>query len=80
MANVYLHQRNDKRMYVNCYRRLADVNPTVHTCLLLGDAYMRIQEPEKAIKVYQTAWEQNPRYVSYIYEYIDVRDSGIYSK
>ena len=84
MADIYLFHRNDKRMFINCYRRLVDSNPTIQACLLLGDAYMRLQEvsrqsfpkvetylncfssflsffqPEKAIKVYQTALDQNP--------------------
>ena len=38
-----------------------DRNPTPHTCLLLGDAYINIQEPEKAIEVYESALKKNPR-------------------
>lgn len=44
MAHIYLHHKNDKRMYVNCYKRLVDSNPTVHAYMMLGDALMRIQE------------------------------------
>eukprot|EP00043_Microstomoeca_roanoka_P026514 m.11852 g.11852 ORF g.11852 m.11852 type:complete len:1331 (-) comp6680_c0_seq1:160-4152(-) len=61
MALIYLHHRKDKRVYAACYKELVDQNPTSHSYLLLGDAYMAIQEPEKAISVYETALKQNPR-------------------
>jgi tetratricopeptide repeat protein 21B len=44
MADIYLHHRKDKKLYASCYRELVDKNPSPHTCLLLGDAYMSIQE------------------------------------
>ena len=53
--------RKDKRLYTSCYRELVDKYPSPHTCLLLGDAYMSIQEPEKAIEVYEAALKKNPR-------------------
>ncbi|XP_041371664.1 tetratricopeptide repeat protein 21B-like [Gigantopelta aegis] len=61
MADIYLNHRKDKRLYASCYRELMDKYPSPHTCLLLGDAYMSIQEPEKAIEVYETALKKNPR-------------------
>ncbi|XP_014668422.1 PREDICTED: tetratricopeptide repeat protein 21B-like [Priapulus caudatus] len=61
MAYIYLHHRKDKRLYASCYRELVEKNPTPQTCLLLGDAYMSIQEPERAIDVYEQALKTNPR-------------------
>lgn len=76
MATIYLEQRKDKRMYTACYKQLVDNNPCGmyhnswsfrfesskgHTQLLLGDAFMKIQEPSKAIAVYETALKQDPR-------------------
>ncbi|KAK7092869.1 tetratricopeptide repeat protein 21B-like [Littorina saxatilis] len=61
MADIYLHHRKDKRLYASCYRELVDKHPSPHTCLLLGDAYMSIQEPEKAIEVYESALKRNPK-------------------
>ncbi|XP_060575597.1 tetratricopeptide repeat protein 21B-like isoform X3 [Ruditapes philippinarum] len=61
MADIYLHHRKDKKLYASCYRELVDKNPSPHTCLLLGDAYMSIQEPEKAIEVYESALKKNPK-------------------
>lgn len=43
MAEIHLIYRSDKRMYINCYKRMAESH-TVNNLLLLGDAYMRIQE------------------------------------
>ncbi|CAD5116982.1 DgyrCDS5817 [Dimorphilus gyrociliatus] len=61
MAEIYLNYRKDKRLYASCYRELVDKHPSPETCLLLGDAYMAIQEPEKAIEVYESALKKNPR-------------------
>jgi tetratricopeptide repeat protein 21B len=44
MADIYLNYRKDKRLYAGCYRELVDKQPSPHTYLLLGDAYMNIQE------------------------------------
>jgi tetratricopeptide repeat protein 21B len=61
LASIHLHSRKDKRQYANCYRELLETLPNAHTHLLLGDAYMSILEPEKAIAVYEEALKKNPR-------------------
>ncbi|KAL5010855.1 hypothetical protein ScPMuIL_013160 [Solemya velum] len=61
MADIYLNYRKDKRLYASCYRELVDKHPSPHTCILLGDAYMSIQETDKAIDVYEAALKKNPR-------------------
>ncbi|XP_014375105.1 tetratricopeptide repeat protein 21A [Alligator sinensis] len=60
MAQIYLHIRKDKRLYIGCYCELCEHLPSPHTSLLLGDAYMNIQEPEKAVEVYEAAQRKNP--------------------
>ncbi len=55
MAHIYMQYRHNKRLYVKCYKQLAEKRPTKYTRLLLGDAYMRVQEPELAIAVYKQA-------------------------
>lgn len=42
-------------------RELVEKRPSPETSLLLGDAYMNIQEPEKAIEIYESALKKNPR-------------------
>ncbi|CAN9497793.1 unnamed protein product [Ophioblennius macclurei] len=61
MADIYLNHRKEKRLYASCYREMVEKLPSPHTYLLLGDAYMKIQEPEKAIEVYEQALKKNPR-------------------
>ncbi|XP_075036827.1 tetratricopeptide repeat protein 21B isoform X1 [Mixophyes fleayi] len=61
MADIYLQHRKDKLLYVSCYRELLEKLPSSHTYLLLGDAYMNIQEPEKAIDIYEQALKKNPK-------------------
>lgn len=45
-AAIYLTLRRDKRAYAQCYRDMAQANPSAATYILLGEAYMRIQMPE----------------------------------
>lgn len=61
MASIYLHHRKNKRLYTACYRELMEQTNTAHACILLGDAYMNVQEPERAIAVYESALKKNPR-------------------
>ncbi|CAL8321389.1 unnamed protein product [Merluccius merluccius] len=60
MADIYLNHRKEKRLYSACYREMVEKMPSSHTYLLLGDAYMNIQEPDNAIDVYEEALKQNP--------------------
>uniref|UniRef100_A0A8C6YVJ4 Tetratricopeptide repeat domain 21B n=1 Tax=Nothoprocta perdicaria TaxID=30464 RepID=A0A8C6YVJ4_NOTPE len=61
MADIYLQCRKDKKLYAGCYRDLVEKLPNAHTLLLLGDAYMNIQEPDEAIEVYEQALKKNPK-------------------
>ncbi|XP_077584851.1 tetratricopeptide repeat protein 21B-like [Stigmatopora nigra] len=60
MADIFLNHKKDKRLYVSCYREIVDKLPSPHTYVLLGEAYMHILEPEKAIEVYEHALEKTP--------------------
>ncbi|KAE8595622.1 hypothetical protein XENTR_v10015818 [Xenopus tropicalis] len=61
MAQIYLFNRKDKKLYIGCYRDLCEQLPGPHTSVLLGDALMNIQEPEKALEVYDQALRKNPQ-------------------
>ncbi|NP_001085105.1 tetratricopeptide repeat protein 21B [Xenopus laevis] len=61
MAQIYLNNRKDKKLYIGCYRELCEQQPGPHTSVLLGDALMNIQEPEKALEVYNEALHKNPQ-------------------
>ncbi len=61
MANVFLTKLNDKRRFIACYEKLLASNPrSAASHVLLGDAWMRVQEPDKAIAAYQEALKTNP--------------------
>ncbi|XP_021562079.1 tetratricopeptide repeat protein 21A [Carlito syrichta] len=60
MASIYLQTRKDIRLYIGCYHELCENLPGPHTSLLLGDAFMEIQEPEKALEVYDKVCRKNP--------------------
>ncbi|KAJ3246801.1 Tetratricopeptide repeat protein 21B [Chytriomyces hyalinus] len=53
MASIYLNHKKDRKAYARCYSDLYERNKTIESCILLGEAYMNIQEPEKAIEVYE---------------------------
>nr|XP_010601161.1 tetratricopeptide repeat protein 21B isoform X3 [Loxodonta africana] len=52
MADIYLKYRKEKMLYITCYREVAERMPCPRSFLLLGDAYMNIQE---AITYYEAA-------------------------
>ncbi|CAM9140679.1 unnamed protein product [Discosporangium mesarthrocarpum] len=59
-ANVYITLRRDRRAYAQCYRDMAQSDPSPMTYDLLGEAYMRIQMPEAAIDSFEIALEMDP--------------------
>lgn len=61
LANIFLSDDVDSKAYIRCYREIADSNPTADSFLLLGDAYLEILEPEKALESYSTALEMAPK-------------------
>ncbi|VDK72565.1 unnamed protein product [Litomosoides sigmodontis] len=61
MAEIYLNEKRDKRKFTVCFKELAQNNPSPMAYILLGDAYMSIQEPAQAIEVYETALKSNPK-------------------
>lgn len=63
MADIYKNHKNDLRAYCRCFSEIVERNPSVTAWILLGDAYMSIQEPEKGIAIYERALETNPKAV-----------------
>ncbi|VDK32982.1 unnamed protein product [Taenia asiatica] len=60
MADVYLNHRKEWKLYIACYKELAEtLDMCVFAHLLLGDAYLRVEQPERAIEVYESVlrWE-----------------------
>lgn len=44
MAEIYLTHCKDKRLYIACFEEMAEKMPGSPTAIILGDAYMNIQE------------------------------------
>ncbi|XP_051970171.1 tetratricopeptide repeat protein 21B [Xyrauchen texanus] len=55
MAHIYLERRSNKKLYVACYREINERVPGPYTSILLADAFMKINQPEEAVKIYQEA-------------------------
>jgi tetratricopeptide repeat protein 21B len=64
MADIYLTVLNDRQSYARCYKEIVDAEPNLSSFLLLGDAYIKIEEPELSVDVYKTALEVFPRELS----------------
>jgi Flp pilus assembly protein TadD len=61
MADIYKRYKNDNQAYAKCYKDLVAKYPGLKSLLLLGDAYLKIEEPEKAVAVYEKAFKENPK-------------------
>ena len=59
-SEVYLNKMSNRRLYAKCYYDIVAHEESVENYLMLGEALMRIQEPEEAIKVYEKALRQKP--------------------
>ena len=60
MADIYLKHRKDRTMYARCYQELVERQPDQQRYMLLGEAYMQIEEPQKAIQALEQARLMNP--------------------
>ncbi|KAK0172883.1 hypothetical protein PV328_006149 [Microctonus aethiopoides] len=60
LAQIHLHQRKDRHAFAKCFRELVKHCPGPKTYSMLGDAYMAIQEPDRAIEAYEESLKNNP--------------------
>jgi tetratricopeptide repeat protein 21B len=68
LADVYLNHRNDKKRYLECYEELAAQAPSAKTSIALGEACLKVNEPERAIDNFEQALKH------------DKADTGLRSK
>ncbi|XP_065169369.1 tetratricopeptide repeat protein 21B-like [Atheta coriaria] len=61
LAEIFLIHRQDKKAFMNCYQEMVQFNMSPESFLLLGDAYMTILEPDKALEAYNNALQMNPK-------------------
>lgn len=55
LADVYLTHLKDRRNYAKCYQELIIADESFNNYNLLGDALMKIYEPEEAVFAYEAA-------------------------
>lgn len=60
MANIYLVNKKDRLSFAQCFKELVHNNPGPDSFIMLGDAYMSIQEPDEAVEAYRQAVLQDP--------------------
>lgn len=60
MAHIYLVNKKDRLSFAQCFKELVQNNPGPDSFIMLGDAYMSIQEPDEAIEAYKQALLQDP--------------------
>ncbi|KAG0601340.1 hypothetical protein M758_11G102800 [Ceratodon purpureus] len=61
LADVYLKHQHNRALYAKCYREIAQLHPNAKAYMMLGEALMRIDEPEEAMKAYGAARKDSPR-------------------
>ena len=61
MADIFLKHKRDKVRYAACYMELVEQHPDAQTYNVLGEAYLQIQEPAKAVGAFESALKLNPR-------------------
>lgn len=59
-SEIYLSKMSNRRLYAKCFSDIVASDESVENYLMFGEALMRIQEPEEAIKVYEKALRQKP--------------------
>ncbi|XP_054721397.1 tetratricopeptide repeat protein 21B-like [Uloborus diversus] len=60
-AEIYLKYKKNRIKFVNCYREAAKEKRSPETLNLLGDSYMKIEEPERALEAYEQALKLYPK-------------------
>jgi tetratricopeptide repeat protein 21B len=63
VAELYLKHKRDESAYIRCYQELLDVQPSLVSYLHLGDAYVTLMQPDKAVAIYKAASEFFPNAV-----------------
>ncbi|BBN03618.1 hypothetical protein MPTK1_2g24910 [Marchantia polymorpha subsp. ruderalis] len=61
MADIYINHWHDKAMYANCYRELGEFFPSAKTFLMLGEAYMKVDDLHKGVEAYESAMRESPK-------------------
>ncbi|XP_030747713.1 tetratricopeptide repeat protein 21B-like [Sitophilus oryzae] len=61
LADVFLKYRKDKYAFLQIYQDFVDEDPSASSYVLLGDAFMKVLEPDEALENYEKALKANPK-------------------
>lgn len=67
-ADIYLKYLNNKRKYIDCYKKIVEKNDTSEMRMMVGDAFMKIKCPDEAIDEYESALLQKPSNAALAYK------------
>jgi tetratricopeptide repeat protein 21B len=59
-ADIILKHNHDKEGFTKCFMTLVERDPSVSHLILLGDAYLKILNPDSAIDALERAYRQDP--------------------
>ncbi|KAL7740192.1 hypothetical protein ACLKA6_003898 [Drosophila palustris] len=60
LANIYLRHQKNRNGFSRCFKELVEVRPEPKSFLMLGEAYLSIQETNMAIDAYRKAYNMCP--------------------
>ncbi|KAG5885606.1 hypothetical protein JTB14_024787 [Gonioctena quinquepunctata] len=60
-AEVLLKYRKDKHAFLQCYLDFVNDDPCQESYVTLGDAYMKVLEPDEALQCFEKALKDNPK-------------------
>lgn len=59
-ADIILNHNHDREGFTKCFENLVEKDSSSHSLILLGDAYLRILNPEAAIDALERAYKLDP--------------------
>ncbi|XP_073386115.1 uncharacterized protein [Physcomitrium patens] len=60
LADVYLKHQHNRVLYSKCYTEITQLHPNAKTYMLLGEALMKVDEPEEAMRAFEVARKKSP--------------------
>lgn len=65
--DIFPKLKQDKYSYLKPYQDLVEENPNPENYVRLGDAYLKVLEPDEALQAYEKALKENPKDLSIIH-------------
>ncbi|KAF7266424.1 hypothetical protein GWI33_020255 [Rhynchophorus ferrugineus] len=61
LADIFLKYRKDKYAFLQIYQEFVEKDPSPNSFVMLGDAYMKVLEPDDALENYENALKLSPK-------------------